>query len=443
MKLLRRLAVFAFLLCAGALAAVAADFSTLYDRATLDKWQASFREDITGMFQDDLLPALTAEEKAAVAGVRLDFPQVGVNKGVFDFYAGNGTITLSIVSLRFYADLALAYSWLNANGYDTATVQQYVGMIHYQPRTAFVGGVYPRPLDALGIPANVREDPRVMKNFSELFSTAVFFLLGHELGHLRHGHRGYDGVKMEDARANEGQADAFAVSLMRRKHVIPGGPLFWFSSAAVIEAHRVDFTSEGEWERHYLGQTHPLSAARIDALTKEFEACAPDFAKGQPDPVHGLQQILNLITNFKTVSKSLSDEGVHRLFRRQSETTEPHMLAPRRTVAYEPPAAAPTRREPFNGTYDCTVANIKAAVAVRVTFRRTGNEAVGDYTFGTTAGKIRGVVTGSKFTGTWSEGAIGGKAVFNADANGDAFSGDFGVKDSATGLGRWIGRRKP
>lgn len=442
MKMLRQIAV-VLLLCGSVMAGEGRDFSSLYDRATLEKWQASFRDDITLMFQGDILPALTPEEKSVLAGVKLDFPQVGNGRGVFDFYAGDRTITLSIVSLRFFADLALAYSWLNANGYNTETVQQYVGMIHYQPRTAFVGGAYPRPLDALGIPANVRDDPRVMKNFSELFSTTVFFLIGHELGHLRHGHRGYAGVSGLDARKHEAEADAFAVELMRRKRVVPAGPLFWFSSAAVIEPHRIDFASEQAWERYFLGQTHPLSAARIDALTKQFEAAAPDFAKSQPDPQRGLQQMLKLITNFRTVSTMLSDEGVHRLFRRQSETSEPRMLAPRRTVAYQAPAVAPARHQPFDGTYDCVVARGNAAVDVRVTFRRTGNDAIGDYTYGTTAGKFRGVVEGDKFTGTWTEGAVTGHASFTAALDGYAFSGNFWVKSPETILGRWIGTRKP
>jgi IrrE N-terminal-like domain len=44
----------------------------------------------------------------------------------------------------------------------------------------------------------------------------VAFSLGHELGHIRFQHKGYAGVPVAAAQANERQVDQFGLELMRR-----------------------------------------------------------------------------------------------------------------------------------------------------------------------------------------------------------------------------------
>lgn len=413
-------------------ATVISDFSTLYEKAVIDRWQSSFRDDITAMFREDILPILTIEEKTLLAEVRLEFPAVGERKGVFEFYRNGKTVLMPVLSLRFFGDLALAYSWLFENGYNTVTVQQYVGMIHWQPMAAFPKGSYPQPLEALQIPANVRDNPRVAARMGELFKAGIFFLLAHELGHIRYGHAGYENREGRDVRADEAQADAFAMDLMRRKRVLPAGPLFWLGSEALSERHKVDCATAEEWNQYFRSRTHPLSAARVEVLTERFAKNAEEFAKAQPDPVSGLAQMKKWIQSFREIASGLGDEGVHAAFREQSKTIKPSALAPRLAAFFE--------GEDFSGNFACKLIGPAGKAEMQLKFQRLSQKVIAEHTQGNVTMQVMGSLVGKKLSLDWWEGQHSGKAVLTADDQG-AFTGTWGLGESATSLGTWDGKR--
>ena len=67
---------------------------------------------------------------------------------------------MSVLSIRFLADVAVAYAWLNARGYTMESVTDYISMLKYQDPARF-GGRYPSPSTALRIPAKAADEPRV------------------------------------------------------------------------------------------------------------------------------------------------------------------------------------------------------------------------------------------------------------------------------------------
>ena len=426
-------------------AVFAKDLGTLYDNALLKKWQPDFKEDIVWNFENVILPKLTPEEKGKLRDVKIEVPLRGQRGDPFEFYAVDGVVNLPAMSLRFFGDLSLAYAWLNENHYNVGTVQQYIGMVYYRTNTFFSGGLYPRPLDALQIPADARNDKRVADSLNKMFTSATIFILCHELGHVYYRHPGNTGVRMEISRANEAQADAFAIELMRRIGVIPVGAPFWFGAAACVEAHRVDFPSAEDWQK-YLMETnsHPLTADRIESLAAAIEKGAPDFARTQDDPERGLTLTRYVTGQMRIVGEVLKDEDIHKLFRFQSSTTDVAMLAPRRGTAFEVRKTDEKfSDEPFSGVFDCTFGSKinHQEISLRLVMRRNGQRINGEYSYGVSAGTVSGYVEDEKMLFEWQEGGVVGKGRFNWK-DGGTFTGTWGNKDSRDDGGDWTGKRQ-
>ncbi len=257
-------------------------------------------------------------------------------------------------------------------------------------------------------------------------------------------HPGYEGVPFETVRANEAQADAFAVEIMRRVGVIPAGAPFWFGCVACRDLHRVDFASDAEWQQHLDHTTHPVTASRIEALAAAIEKGAPDFARTQSDPARGLVLARYVAGEMHKVGEILNDEGVHRLFRQQSATTETAMLAPRRGGAFE--VAKPDENfsdQPFGGVFACTFRSkiSRQEINLRLVLRRHGEAVNGEYSYGVATGKIFGAADGSTLNFKWEEGAASGKGRFEWKSGG-SFSGTWGNQNSRDDGGTWNGTRR-
>jgi hypothetical protein len=234
------------------------------------------------------------------------------------------------ISLLFFEELCIAYAWLQVNGYRLETVEEYVTMLKYKNQRAF-GGRYPPPLDALGIPANAVQDSRVDDLSLRFRNTAYAFILGHELGHIRHQHAGYDGMPPAEAQAHEMQADAFGLDLMRRVSEIPMGAMIFFQTAVYYFENRADFPSDAAWQA-YLARaaTHPLSADRLQALSKGISASADDFAGGQPRRAAAIETVRFIGDRFAVFAAFLNDPQLQRAMRAQAERSSPAALRPRR-----------------------------------------------------------------------------------------------------------------
>jgi len=438
----------------------AKDMSDLYDDATLERWwntkgTAGYTngENIRWNFETAILGKLTYEEKQVLGNVRVEFPLRGVNNSVFEFYVSGSyesgyTVTIPILSLRFLRDTALAYLWLEENGYNGVTVFQYIGMLKYKTANQFPDNRYPRPFDALQIPDDPLDDPKVAEVYSNsnpMDTMTMMFIMCHELGHAYHHHPGYDGITHEQARKNEAEADKFAVKLMKRIGMVPGGAAFWFTTLIRWETHRCDFETDEEWEEHLRESTHPLTAHRIRSLAKEIEVYADDFAMVQPDYCKGLERVHYIVRLIRGIAENLEDENLHQMLRIEGLVTEPRMLEPRQSETY---VIKPSSREypniSFSGIYDGQITPVVGKnMDTRVLFERSGDHIYGVFTHDVEYGVIDGDVEGDVLYFDWRQKAGAyGRGKFRATDGGRAFTGTLGFEDSRDNGGTWDGRRK-
>lgn len=432
----------------------ARDMSNLYDHATLEYWQPINREDILWNLENVILRYLTDEERQILGNVNMEFPLRGDKKDLFEFYvsgsyASGYTVTMPILSLRFLGDISLAYLWLEVNGYSISTVPQYIGMIKYKTADRFPGNRYPKPLDALRIPENARDDPKVMEIYSKthpIYTMAVIFILCHELGHVRYCHPGYDSVSREQAKENEAEADRFAIEIMSRIGILPGGAAFFFSSLLRWQKHRSDCRTDEEWEDDLNKSTHPLTAHRMRDLAEEIEKAAEDFALLQRNYDAGLERVHYIARLIAGVANILEDEDLHKAFRIEGLVTDVDMLAPRHSDVYViKPSSEKYPDIPFSGVYDGKVTSSANpdGVDTRLLLKRKGDEVFGMYAFFVECGTINGYIEGNILHFDWQQRAgVSGRGEFQATDGGKILTGTWGYGDSRDNAGIWNGRRK-
>jgi len=164
-----------------------------------------------------------------------------------------------------------------------------------------------------------------------LRNTGYAFILAHELGHVRFQHPGYNGVPVTVAQGNETQADRFGLELMRRTGTIPMGAMLFFQSGIFYFENRADFPSDAAWQT-YLTQkaTHPLTAARLRALSNQVRTMADDFARGQPNRSATIVSIRFIGDQFARLATFLDDLVLQRVMRAKAERSAPTTLLPRR-----------------------------------------------------------------------------------------------------------------
>jgi hypothetical protein len=268
------------------------DYGSMYDDQLLQEKQAGYREVVLWNLNQVFLPKLTVEERRRLQGLDVQFPLRGPERQLFEYFATTpAKVVLPVMSIRFLADLSVAYAWLQSQGYTLETVTDYVSMLKYQPPARF-GGRYPDPRAALQIPPNAVDDPRVDLISGKILNESLSFILLHEVGHILYRHPGYGpGVPRERARENEDQADRFALEVLRRVGQPIDGLLFWFLSAAHFVPHRADFGSDAEYQAHLRSDTHPLTSERMRRLSEYLRTHAGDYGRLQANPARAAEVI--------------------------------------------------------------------------------------------------------------------------------------------------------
>jgi hypothetical protein len=89
-------------------------------------------------------------------------------------------------------DTVTTYAWLYHNGMSLGTVDHCISMLRYKPKVDLPGGKYPPLLATLGVRANALEDRKIDELSLSFRNQAFAFALVHELGHIPHGHKGYE-----------------------------------------------------------------------------------------------------------------------------------------------------------------------------------------------------------------------------------------------------------
>lgn len=423
----------------------AGELDTLYDDATLKYWQPRYSKGLNNNLETVIFPRLDDQERQRLAGIRIEVPLRVENQEPFAYYTSGPpwVVTISAASLKFFDDFCVAIAWLQAKGYSIETASDYVSMLKYR-QPAAIGGRYPLPLDALQIPANALDDQRVNNIATRVFNEAIFFVLSHELGHALHRHPGYGpDVTRAEARANEADADAFALDMIQRAEAEPTSMAFWFLMAGHMADGRGDFASAADYERFLADATHPLTSDRISALADRLTASAEDFARNESDQAASLSRIQWTADQLRQVADILGDPEIQALIANRGRSMTPAMLAPRQ--AEELPGAAPTAATtglaPFEGSYQGEFSDGTASLPVNTVLRRRGDQVTGEYYYGGGAGRVVGLVQDQTLYFQWQEGNASGYGYLETADDGQTVSGRWGRGESMDDGGTWRGKR--
>src|SRR5262245_50562161 len=118
------------IVCLTSSTASANPFAYMYDMRTLHQEKLRYEQYIGDLYKI-LTSVLTAQERRALAGVRIGVPLIGAQAGTpLDFYTmgqvGQTAVFMPVLSLLFLEDLATAYAWLQHHDYSLETVEEYV-----------------------------------------------------------------------------------------------------------------------------------------------------------------------------------------------------------------------------------------------------------------------------------------------------------------------------
>jgi hypothetical protein len=268
----------------------AADLSSAYPDRDLRPWQTKYAQTTEQLLQALMgrmigqAPALDDDERRKLASVKLRFPLPGEQVGDEASYRGDPLmfysrldppeVVLPVLSLKFFADLCLAYVWLERNGFEKASPTIYMKLVKYNRPARFPGHHYPAVLTALGIPIDARRDSETEQNYYVAFNYLRAFLLLHELGHIYHRHS----PTATDRQSQEIEADLFALRALARIQAAPLGPALYFIAAANLQLNRADFSSEANWKRYAQGLSHPANEQRLRNASKYVRSNLNAFA---------------------------------------------------------------------------------------------------------------------------------------------------------------------
>lgn len=406
-------------------------FRTFYEHDTLyTVWKPYYDIVFNDIFKNSILPILTQEERDALESVKITCPLFGLKSSLFDFHASpDWGVKMSTLSLRFWGDLALAYSWLSVNNYSQSTIWQYIAMLRHHD---FAGEPLPRPLDVL-IPndVDVRADYRVVARAEQIITSTFIFLLGHELGHLYHGLSPLEGNQYTISslsRKREAQADAFALGLMYRLRLIPIGVEFWFHSVSC-------------WQSDDENTSHPLNKDRIASVADFIKLNAEEFAELQNDPAKAKQQLLSIGKELENLTGGM--DGFHETMISMGRNTTVEMLVPRKEVVYTMSGDISSENDKaFIGSYVGVVrsaANPSDPFEIPISFDLNVSDRggiIGSWTYGNRSGSLTGNIFGDKFYFELNDdiGLIG-KGTLSTEDNGKTVKGTIGSGPSMAGAG--------
>lgn len=260
----------------------------IYDASQLAQRDQHYRGYLQAVFREDLIGQLPLRERSALSDVRivlpggvLAAPPIAVGADVPE-----RAIYFPIQTIAFLDDLAALAAWLSRHDCSFEPAALYAGMI--VSKAAPAGHrLYPNPRTAFGLGDNVWDDPYVKKSSNQIFKTAVFFTLAHELGHIRYGHAPYDAITREQAQRQEMEADRYAIDTMRHVGVPPLGMFHFFTVLSRMEGS--------------VPTTHPLSGSRLLQIATALEQSPEDFVPPNESKSQWVPVIRHYGSQFRTL----------------------------------------------------------------------------------------------------------------------------------------------
>ena len=302
----------------------AADWSSLYDAATLESQRQRFRDDIDRVVAQEIQPFLTLEQAHAFSGIQVDLPVTAPPQpNPFDVYSSaDGHITLPLLTVAFVEDMAEAYSWLWANRFSSLTVDEYLGMLRNRAAGDFPAHRYPSPLAALHIPNDALARSAVAKMTQRVRATTLAFLLLHQFGHLKYRTAAKDAAMKHDrADGDEERADAFALDVMKKNSETPSGLLMLVHGMLYLPSAPP--------------KDHPVTSLRLKAMADYLDAHVAEFSEGRPDRRLATIAIHSLAGHIRHAASFVSDTTGQEIWAEQRSKTTVTDLIPRR-IGQEP-----------------------------------------------------------------------------------------------------------
>lgn len=399
----------------------------VYSDTLLAEWQQRYPRGVLSNYNGVILPRLDPADRRMLDGVTFEFPLRIENREPFAFAADaqGRTIYMSVQSLKFLDDASIAIAWLDRNGYTIESLTNYFAMLRHWSDAA------PPPplLPTLCIPLDALENPEVDQLAQKSFSTAIFFVMLHEIGHVVYRHGGYEGVDAAVARAREEKADAFALEVMARVGDAPLGVVNLFLAMAYLFEGRTDFSSDTVHERQLATRTHPLSAERLRSFADTLEKTAADYTGS------GLSRvaIIGTAAQIRIVAQNFLD--IERLTAMIGRSISPADLGPMRMgdKIGRPCAEPVSTGEPFSGrlTGMITIDNIEFDLQAELT--RSGSRVEGRSSYGAGVSSIEGIIEGNTLHYRWRLRQDAGKGALTHA--GGSYEGSWGNGEDSNGGG--------
>jgi len=155
--------------------------SSLYSRESLAEAHKLYGPNIEWNYKNAVIPVLRSDERRVLEGVSLDFPLIAPdnrNPFVIDVDLKRQRIVVPIFTIKFMDDLSIAYAWLMIKGDKESIVSDYIRRLKYRDAKDFPGGRYPTPHEALKIPRDALDNPRVDDISGKILKGTVVYLLG-------------------------------------------------------------------------------------------------------------------------------------------------------------------------------------------------------------------------------------------------------------------------
>ncbi|WP_165971671.1 hypothetical protein [Meridianimarinicoccus aquatilis] len=284
--LIRAATVLAFLLAQTA----AAQMYTDADRARV---MARAAPNLQSVLQDDIIGNLPRAQRPDAAGIRMVFPPHGPSPLAFYADPRSQTIYFPQDSIRFLDDIATLFAWFQSKECEPGMIQTYLwALLRDRQNLA-------SPLRAFHIDRDIALADEFTNNVSaKIYSSALQFILAHEVGHILLQHRG--GLQGAASQSQEIAADRFALDHFARLGAMPLGISFYYVAA---------------WWQDPLGaavadSSHPVSPDRIAAIADGFAANPMDFAHSEPDPAQGAIMVESVAKDLANIAQLAASDGM-------------------------------------------------------------------------------------------------------------------------------------
>ncbi len=394
-----------------------ASTTPLYPQSLIREWEPEFRAVVTENYARLFRPKLETHEAERLRTLRFEFP-TDPGRVLLEFHTRpDGTVVLPVASLLLLKDLVAAQVWLEANGYSTQTLFDYLAIVR-QGRLASWPASQRLPLKALGIPEGALGDKHLLEKRNDILSKTVLFILGHEIGHLTQGLSAQAECALNTKRGrqcdfaalqtSEAEADAFAIDMFRRIGLLPSASNFFFTVASRLSPLPFEFPNDRAWQNHAKKQTHPLDSARIHNAAIRIETQEDEFARGFASTRVGLLRTRLIVSQLKTLAAVLDDRNLSGMQLAWAKSLTPEDIKPRPT---DEPRLRPTHgdltaRQPWTGFYTgmALFSNGNSAPLEIVMRRSKGNmRFTGEVMLGGIRGRIDGLYDNAmRAKGTWT-----------------------------------------